>query len=112
MNFIFRLSVLQAYHKEIKEDLKNLVSQIWEETELITQDNLAGGKLVEPVSAMANNIEGTDYWHFDTRPLEVPVAPDDPPEYWGEVNSIGDFISGAYVYPWMQAHVSEGELPF
>lgn len=112
VNFIFRLSVLQAYHKEIKEDLKNLVSQIWEETELITQDNLAGGKLVEPVSAMANNIEGTDYWHFDTQPLEVPVAPDDPPEYWGEVNSIGDFISGAYVYPWMQAHVSERELPF
>ena len=114
VNFIFRLPILQSHHEEIQKDMKTLVSQIGEETELITQDNLAVGKLVEPVSTTARIVEvgESEYWQFDNQPLKVPVAPDNPPEYWGEVNSIGDFISGAYVYPWMQAHVSERELPF
>ena len=114
VNFIFRLPVLQAHHKEIKNDLENLVLQIREETELITQDNLACGKLIEPVStgARLSGSEETKYWRLDVQPLKVPVAPDDPPEYWGEVDSIGDFVCGAYIYPWMQAHVSEIELPF
>lgn len=114
VNFIFRLPILQAHHEEIQKDMKKLVLQIGEETELITQDNLAVGKLVEPVSTTARIVESgeTKYWRFDNQPLKVPVAPDDPPEYWEEVDSIGDFISGAYVYPWMQAHVSDRELPF
>ena len=114
VNFIFRLPVLQKHHEEIQKDMKILVSQIREETELITQDNLAGGKLIEPVSTRArlSGSEENKYWYFDDQPLKVPVAPDDPPEYWGKVDSIDDFVCGAYLYPWMQAHVSERELPF
>ena len=114
VNFIFRLPVLQAHHEKIKKDLENLVLQISEETKLITQDNLACGKLVEPVSTRArpSRSEETKYWWLEVQPLKVPVVPDDPPEYWGEVDSIDDFVCGACVYPWMQAHVSEMELPF
>lgn len=115
VNFVFRLTVLQEHHDEIKQDLENLVLQISEETELITQDNLACGKLVEPVSTMARVVESGEskYWQFENQPLKVAVAPDDPPEYWGEVDSfISDFVSGAYIFPWMQAHVSEKEIPF
>ncbi|RQR78700.1 hypothetical protein DIE12_03330 [Burkholderia sp. Bp9015] len=86
------------------------------ETELIQQDGLARGDLVEAKNISAvlrDSTSGNSYWSFNTESLTASVVDIDEVEYWGQRSHYTtDFISSTSRYPWMPSSVSEEEIPF
>lgn len=116
LSFVLNRAVLQARHAELKASFEELLRTITEETQLIEQDNLARGKIVQATSASASPKDEGSFgpdWVFRYRALATPVADGDPPEYWGDFNFSGwaDFVSSTNEYPWMPASVSDS-IPF
>ncbi|EQB63114.1 MAG: hypothetical protein RBG1_1C00001G0693 [candidate division Zixibacteria bacterium RBG-1] len=100
--------VLNDHYIEIKNQIKEVLLTISQQTQLITQDNLAKGKIVEVGSATATRGKSGEYedWHISTDSLALPVKEDDPPEYWGNFSLLSmHFISGTDKYPWMPVAV-------
>jgi hypothetical protein len=103
---------LEALSKEFRE----ITIKIESETELITQDSLALGDLVEskPVSAVQRDVgNGHKYWRFSMEALNTAPAEIDYVEYWGSRwHYATDFISSTSHYPWMPSSISSEESPF
>jgi hypothetical protein len=108
--------MLAAQHASIKKALEALLLAIAKETELIQQDNLARGQLVQAagVTAMLQTEDDKSQWQWSYQSLRTPVIESDTPEYWGDFNfySWEDFIAGTNEYPWMPESVSVDEAPF
>lgn len=118
-SLIFSKSVLEAHHEDIKAVLQNLIAKINDESELIKEDNLARGTLVESVqtSAILNHDkedEKRTWWSVKTDKLVCAFSEYDPAEYWGDIVLLyqSDFIAGSKKYPWMPSDISKDELPF
>jgi len=112
---VFSQEVLKTYYNELKEEIKKILLKVSEETELIKQDNLAKGKLVEAVhsSAYRETDDGTGRWRIWKDNFFCPVKEDDPPEFWGIFYvATREFISGTDRYPWMPIEISEAPFPF
>jgi len=112
INLVFKKSVLTENHEEVTDNLKTLLSKVTEEHELLTQDHLARGQLLEPVSASAWTQKTNEKlkWVYSYSSLECPYDQEDPDEYWGTNYLIhADIISGVTRYPWMTSDISKFE---
>ncbi len=115
IGMVFSRKVISEKYQEIKKELENLLFTISREADLIQQDNLARGEIVQrkEVSVMLKGKE-RKYWYYKTQSLGTPVRESDPPEYWGDIGYLGllDPITVVEIYPWMSAKVSEIRFPF
>ncbi len=113
LNFVFRRDVLVSVHQELAQEFSGILRVIAEESELLRQDNLARGKLVESASANAvfykpeNAKEAR--WHFNYHSLSREYQSEHPNEYWGQPAFGGDIVGGARRYPWMPDDISESD---
>ena len=116
VSLVLSRSMLESQHKNLKVSLEELLLTIAKETELIQQDNLARGKLIHsaPVNASLQKQKERSWWQWYHQRLHTPVAENDPPEYWGNLNFYGweDFVAATDKYPWMPESVSVAEIPF
>ena len=117
VSMVFARSTLAEGYEGVLSDLEQLLRDISRETELIQQDNLARGEVVQAVSADAVKRRGPDertYWEIDKQSLVTKPDQNDPPEFWGSLEALttSDFIAQTSRYPWMRAQVCEGEVPF
>ncbi len=116
ISIVFSKFTLESNLSKIETALKALALKVEAETELIQQDALARGDLVEAKNISAYLREGASgytYWDFNTESLTTSVADIDEVEYWGQRSHYTtDFISSTSHYPWMPSSVSEEEIPF
>jgi hypothetical protein len=100
--------------------MKDLISKVETETELVledNEDNLARGEIIDSVfiwSMLREVPNGYELWNVETESLKCGFGEQDPPEYWGEVPLYStDFIAGSNKYPWMPSDISkDDEIPF
>lgn len=116
ISIVFSKSTLETSFNEIGGALREMALKVEAETELIQQDVLARGDLVEAKNISAflrERTSGGPYWNFHTESLTISVAEIDDVEYWGQRSHYTtDFISSTSHYPWMPSSVSDEELPF
>jgi len=92
-----------------------LLLKIETETELVQQDNLARGDVIDSARVTSSFKKGEDFswWNTNTDDMKNEFGDNDPPEYWGEMGIyMGDFIAGSRKYPWMTPDISKEESPF
>lgn len=116
VSFVFNKLSLSQRLADIVAAVRDVAVEVEKETDLILQDNLARGELIEPQGASATTRTGSGgkkYWmlsldNLNTSPLEIEHV-----EYWGQRwNFATDFISSVHHYPWMPSSISTDELPF
>jgi len=116
ISIVFSRTTLESGFNEIGTALKAMSLKVEAETDLIQQDALARGELVEAKNvsaALRDGSSGKPYWNFNTESLTTSVADIDEVEYWGQRSHYTtDFISSTSRYPWMPSTVSAEELPF
>lgn len=112
IRLVFSKNILLEHHETISRELKEVLATINDECELLLQDNLARGKMVESVKTMAwwtKSEDGDGEWNFSYDTLEQKYLSNHPDEYWGQLASIADVVAGCYRYPWMPADISSPE---
>jgi hypothetical protein len=113
LNLVFRKDVLVANVNNLVTELSDALSKITEECELLLQDNLARGTLVEPASVHTwwrDPQQGKDgRWVHVYDELRRPYQSSDPDEYWGQHEFASDAVAGLCRYPWMPQDISEAE---
>jgi len=112
INLVFRKDIILDHHQLISEQIKETLNTITDEIDLLKQDNLARGKLVESVQTMAwlYETEGQDgKWNYHYDKLEQKYLSHHPDEYWGQLLSTSDVVAGCRRYPWMPADISARE---
>lgn len=113
LSVIFSRDTLERRVHEIASEIREMALKVEAETELIQQDGLARGELIEVKNISAVLADGAKYWSFNTDSLITPVADIADVEYWGlRVHFASDFISSTSHYPWMPSSVSDEEIPF
>jgi hypothetical protein len=111
VSLVFSKAVLLNAHIEVSSEIKELLLKIDTETELVQQDNLARGDVIDSASVWTSFQK--DWWSTNTASMENEFGNDDPPEYWGDMSSYrGDFIAGSTKYPWMPSDISKDDHPF
>jgi hypothetical protein len=112
-SILFTRDVMRDHFQDIKNDVELLLTTIRDETELISNDNLARGRLVSIalIHAELKKAGKSQWWSINANATLSPVTKDSLPEYWGSVYISGMFTS-TYKYPWMPINVSEPGLPF
>lgn len=92
-------------------ELAQIVETLDLETNLVAQDNLACGNLIEVVTANASKKErqnGASDWTVHLASLVTPLSDSDPAEFWGQRSHYtSDFIAGTDQYPWMPTTISK-----
>ncbi|MFO3308906.1 hypothetical protein SC018_00620 [Legionella pneumophila serogroup 1] len=118
-SLIFSKSVISEHHETIKKALQSLLEKIKEETNLIQDDNLAKGSLIESVQTSAlykrNKYDKTKgSWSINSENLAYPFSDNYQAEYWGDLGLLyqSDFIAGTSKYPWMPSDISNNDSPF
>lgn len=114
-SIIFSKDAVMRQHEEIAAQLKDALSKIETETELVQKDNLARGLLINSVHLWATLRKEKDrqWWSLETDNLKCEFRENDPTEYWGELGLyVNDFIAGSSRYPWMPSDISKEENPF
>jgi hypothetical protein len=108
LSFLFSRKTLQNNYLEIKGELENLLLKITNETSLIKDDNLARGKLIEPVNGWISKQENKKYYQLDDKPFKTEYNENSSVEFWGSFyNYSENFISSTNKYPWMPVAISE-----
>ena len=114
---LFSRELLNSKYKEVKAEIENVLLQISQETNLLEDDNLARGELVQGATIRSqwkkHEDKNTGWWSFDFESLRCEVSEDDPPEYWGRIGFIEkNYVTSTEDYPWMPVSVSESDIPF
>lgn len=116
LHFTFGIKVLEEKYKELKKEFELLISKIAQEVELIKEDHLARGELVQLVNVTASQKKTNNdmtYWLFNRVELYRPVASDDPVEYWGMLDMPSkNLITETKIFPWMPVDISNADVPF
>jgi hypothetical protein len=115
LEFTFSRPTLTEEYDKVQQNLKRLLADIDNETELIVKDNLAKGKLIHLVWLIARKKEAKErsWWNVETKELRCPVQSHHPPEYWGSISIPGEnLISDSDEFPWMPTSICPGEVPF
>ncbi|MCK4307822.1 hypothetical protein KAW50_06330 [candidate division WOR-3 bacterium] len=116
ISLVFSKRILSKNYRKVKTQIAKLLEKISEETDLITQDNLARGEIVELINTDANfrkTEKENGYWWIGSADFLCDIREDDPPEYWGDFYlSTRDFVAGTNKYPWMPTTISKTEFPF
>jgi hypothetical protein len=115
VSFVFSKVALLDAHVEVSDQIKELLLKIEKETELVQQDNLARGDVIDSARASSHlrKTQNFNWWNTNTDNMKHEFGDNDPPEYWGQTNPyLGDFIAGSQKYPWMPSDISKEENPF
>jgi len=106
---------LEKNYLTIKAEIEKILIQITKEIELIKQDNLARGKLIEVVNFSLRKRDEGDYYSYYDDIFETTFDEYSPVEFWGTFNyTTLNLITDTNKYPWMPVDISEDkdELPF
>lgn len=105
--------ILETQHSHIKEELVSLISEVENEIELITSDNMARGSLISLVG-IEGSLSDSGYWSYELNHLKTPTQENDPVEFWSSTGySDGNFVSNSNRFPWINVNISEdNDLPF
>lgn len=113
VNLVFLRSAFEANHAAIAEELKSVLSLISEECQLLQQDTLARGNLIEPATMTAYFYAAAGQkeprWNYTYDSLSKQYEPHHPDEYWGTQQYVTDVVAGSRQYPWMPTDISEVE---
>jgi len=116
ISIAFSRNIIESEYEIIREQISALLKKIEEESNLIEQDHLASGEVVQAVRAAAilrKGDSGATWWKFEKESFSCSASDYDLPEYWGSVNQIeNDFIAGSVKFPWMPSDISKTEFPF
>jgi hypothetical protein len=116
ISFAFSRETLEVDYIEISEQMTSLLEKIDAESELIKQDNLARGDLVDSAQiwCVLKGDAERSWWSIDRNEMKAKLDESGPAEYWGEmISSRDDFIAGSCRYPWMPTEISNNdEIPF
>jgi hypothetical protein len=116
VSLMFSAKSMRECYKELSDDLKNMLTLIIEERDLISNDHLARGRLLEVDTTYAwinTDDKGRSRWVMQEDKLLSSTPEDAPPEYWGTIGRWpAGFIDTASRYPWMPSAVSSDEFPF
>lgn len=117
ISFILSRRCLQKSIVEIKKELETMITKITEEVDLIKEDTLARGTIIEGVviGAVLRESGASKYWSCDKEKLKTQESESSLSEYWGNLSSLGsNFISDAETFPWMRTKISDDKsaLPF
>lgn len=108
IDLVFSREQLNAHYSEIRDELDDLLTTISQESELIRQDNLARGDVVEAVSSSLFFKEDEEKKQPNYPEALYGVKPDHPPEWWGQIRrTSSNFISRVDSFPWMPATIAE-----
>lgn len=108
IRFTFSRNSLEKNYSVIKPELEKILLHISKELSLISEDNLARGKLIEIVTCRFKKIDDSEYQEFDGRVFKTEFDEDSPVEFWGTFNnSSRNFITDTEKYPWMPIDISE-----
>ena len=97
---------------ELKTMLEKILLQISEEINLIIEDNLARGKIIEAISVRF--IKNEEYYKGQRDVFKTRLDEKGPVEFWGMINIVfNNFLTNTDIYPWMPIEISDDkELPF
>lgn len=112
--FTFSRKTLAEKYDELKKQFEQVVKQISSETELLSEDQLARGRILNccTISAKRTGSDDQPFWDWNQSSLRTPVQAEYPAEFWRPLDaSDPNFISNTEKYPWMPASVSETEFP-
>lgn len=116
MHFVFKKDILEKNYGAIASEFAEVLAKVSEECELLNQDNLARGRLVETASVTAwwqQGEEGKDgAWKFNYKDLWQPYQPEHPDEYWGQLQYTTDVVASCTRYPWMPEDISNSDWFF
>jgi hypothetical protein len=114
LGLTFSRRVLTEAHAEVMSSLEESLAQILKETDLLKEDQLARGTLVQlrTLTARRTTYGNSTFWEIDHSALKSQTPTEELPEYWGQISAETDFISDSEEYPWMPVKVSEDVVPF
>jgi hypothetical protein len=113
VRFLFSRETLNQHHAEVKQGLNRVIAAITEESDLIKEDNLARGELIQATDVTATRESADKSWQFDSSNLKSTTHHDDPPEFWAGYPFMGQhFVSNSESFPWMPVDVSKITFPF
>lgn len=110
INLVFFKERLESDYAIVSEALKRICSLVLEESNLLLQDHLARGELVEPVNASIwISGEGDQAkWNYAYDELWQEYEPDHPVEYWGRSQfAVTDIVANLRQFPWMPSDISK-----
>lgn len=113
---VFLRSAFEANHAAVAAELKSILSKISDECDMLSQDTLAKGDIVEAATLTAYFFtpsgESEGRWQYTHEALAKGYEPRHPDEYWGTQQYVNDIVGGARRYPWMPVDISEQESFF
>jgi hypothetical protein len=114
LNFVFRKDQLATAHSAIAADFAAVLRRVAEECDLLAQDSLARGSIVETTTASAYFMkpkvkDEPGRWQYNYNEVLQPYQSQHPDEYWGQHIATIDVVAGLERYPWMPATVSQDE---
>ncbi len=114
LSITFAQDTLAENFETIGAAISKLIEEVQHEVDLIGEDHLARGELIETVDISASRHQAQGYyWEVCQARLESPRVVSDPVEYWGDFSAYGkDFISDTCRFPWMAVNISEDDIPF
>jgi hypothetical protein len=115
VNLVFRKDVMTKDFKAISEALAEVLLGVNDECELLRQDNLARGEIVEVADGYSyfHQPEGKDgSWRHSYDELRQAYESKHPDEYWGEAMYSSDVVAARPSYPWMPEDISGVENIF
>ncbi|MBW1656656.1 hypothetical protein [Flavobacterium quisquiliarum] len=114
IRFTFGRKNLEKNYPEIKSQLEEIVEQISNEVDLITNDNLARGVLIEATNTQIIK-SSSKLYTWEGSKFETEFGENSPVEYWGRLNyPTSDFVTDTEQYPWMPVTIADDkeDLPF
>jgi hypothetical protein len=115
IRFTFSRKNIEKNYNEIKIQLEDIVLQISNEVELIKNDNLARGILIEAVNSSFDKHTESEYYTWKSSQFVTEFDEHSPVEYWGNLNyPTSNFVTDTEQYPWMPVTISDDkdDLPF
>ena len=112
VSLVFSSKILQEHSLKIATGIKQVLSSISDECDLLLQDNLARGNYIESASCNSyfNESEGKEgRWVHQYDEMWKGYDPKHPEEYWGSRQYVSDVVAGARRYPWMPEDISYQE---
>jgi len=115
VSFVFSKVSLLDHHVQVCDQIRELLLKVETESELVQQDNLARGDVVDTarISCSLRKEQNWSWWSTTADEMKSEFGENDPPEYWGEMSQyVNDFIAASQKYPWMPSDISKEENPF
>lgn len=113
VRLLFSNKTLTDHHVELKKELEELLGRITNESDLIKEDNLARGEIVQSINVTASRDALESPWRLATHNLRSPSTDTDPSEYWAAPPYWAyHFVSTSESFPWMPVTISKSFFPF